>query len=318
MVVLVPSGTTGIVSAAGAVIAPLTSTSGIEPVPSAGPVCPLASIWYPSQTKASSVCPVGLRYHVKSRSALFTVQAWAKPVRLAKSLWNSFTNSPKTQLPENLPKQILFKLKTTKLLQLSANFFCCERLSASMARSLHLSFICIPQSTRATTSAVSKTLPGFQNSKQNSKSTNKVKSTSAILYFWINSVHGNKKHLKPKYLVVHSSKWVFTHWLLKKKVPTFPLPGTREANESGLVWCLAFWPPFWEPKPPILWRYFGTWLETTNAEAPKSEPGKVAACRHVSRWRQLNHWAKAPSKTTWRQPVMTEHVKNPQTKGPHA
>ena len=50
-----------------------------------------------------------------------------------------------------------------------------------------------------TTSAVSKTLPGFQNSKQNSKSTNKVKSTSAILYFWINSVHGNKKHLKPKY-----------------------------------------------------------------------------------------------------------------------
>ena len=61
-----------------------------------------------------------------------------------------------------------------------------------------------------TTSAVSKTLPGFQNSKQNSKSTNKVKSTSAILYFWINSVHGNKKHLKPKYLVVHSSKWVFT------------------------------------------------------------------------------------------------------------
>ena len=30
-----------------------------------------------------------------------------------------------------------------------ASFFCCERLSASMARSLHLSFICIPQSTRA-------------------------------------------------------------------------------------------------------------------------------------------------------------------------
>ena len=28
-------------------------------------------------------------------------------------------------------------------------FLCCERLSASMARSLHLSFICIPQSTRA-------------------------------------------------------------------------------------------------------------------------------------------------------------------------
>ena len=28
-------------------------------------------------------------------------------------------------------------------------FFCCERLSASMARSLHLSFICIPQSARA-------------------------------------------------------------------------------------------------------------------------------------------------------------------------
>ena len=30
-----------------------------------------------------------------------------------------------------------------------AFFFFCERLSASMARSLHLSFICIPQSTRA-------------------------------------------------------------------------------------------------------------------------------------------------------------------------
>ena len=29
------------------------------------------------------------------------------------------------------------------------SFFCCERLSASMARSLHLSFICIPRSTRA-------------------------------------------------------------------------------------------------------------------------------------------------------------------------
>ena len=28
-------------------------------------------------------------------------------------------------------------------------FFCCERLSASMARSLHLSFICRPQSARA-------------------------------------------------------------------------------------------------------------------------------------------------------------------------
>ena len=31
----------------------------------------------------------------------------------------------------------------------SIGFFCCERLSASMARSLHLSFICIPQSIRA-------------------------------------------------------------------------------------------------------------------------------------------------------------------------
>ena len=27
--------------------------------------------------------------------------------------------------------------------------------------------------------------------------------------------------------------------------------GTREANESGLVWCLGFWPPFWGPKLPI-------------------------------------------------------------------
>ena len=47
-----------------------------------------------------------------------------------------------------------------------------------------------------TTSAVSKTLPGFQNSKQNSKSTSKVQSTSAILYFWINSVHGKQKAFK--------------------------------------------------------------------------------------------------------------------------
>ena len=38
-------------------------------------------------------------------------------------------------------------------------------------------------------------------------------------------------------------------------------------------------------------------------------------CRRVSRWRQLNHWAKAPNKTTWRQHVTTEHVKNLQTKG---
>ena len=33
--------------------------------------------------------------------------------------------------------------------ELSRNFFFCERLSASMARSLQLSFICIPQSARA-------------------------------------------------------------------------------------------------------------------------------------------------------------------------
>ena len=147
VVVLVPSGTTGIVSAAGAVIAPLTSTSGIEPVPSAGPVCPLASIWYPFQTKASSVCPVGLRYHVKSRSALFTVQAWAKPVRLAKSLWNSFTNSPKTQLPENLPKQVLFKLKTTKLLQLSAKHFQASKTPNKTAKAQTRSKVPLPSST---------------------------------------------------------------------------------------------------------------------------------------------------------------------------
>ena len=35
-----------------------------------------------------------------------------------------------------------------------------------------------------------------KNSKQNSKSTNKVQSTSAILYFWINSVHGKQKAFK--------------------------------------------------------------------------------------------------------------------------
>ena len=40
-------------------------------------------------------------------------------------------------------------------------------------------------------------------------------------------------------------------------------------------------------------------------------------CRHVSPWCQLNQWAKAPNKTTWRHHITTEHVKNPQTKGPH-
>ena len=46
--------------------------------------------------------------------------------------------------------------------------------------------------------------------------------------------------------------------------------GTVEANESGLVLRLAFWPPFWWPKLPILWRQFGTRLETTRSEAFKS------------------------------------------------
>ena len=89
-----------------------------------------------------------------------------------------------------------------------------------------------------------------------------------------------------------------------------------EPYESGLVWRLAFRPPFWGPKLPILWRHFGTRLETTSSEAPKSEPGKAAACRQVSRWCQLNHGAKASNKTTWRQHVRTEHVLNLQTKGP--
>ena len=47
------------------------------------------------------------------------------------------TQAPPGQVPGDTAKE-----KTS-------HFFFCERLSASMARSLHLSFICIPQSTRA-------------------------------------------------------------------------------------------------------------------------------------------------------------------------
>ena len=47
--------------------------------------------------------------------------------------------------------------------------------------------------------------------------------------------------------------------------------------------ALLFDPRFGGPKLPILWRHFGTRLETTSSEAPKSEPGKAAACRQVSR-----------------------------------
>ena len=74
-----------------------------------------------------------------------------------------------------------------------------------------------------TTSAVSKTLPGFPTPNKNSKSTSKVQSASAILYFWINSVHGKQKALKPKYPVVHSSKLVFTQLRSRSNgsLPTF-------------------------------------------------------------------------------------------------
>ena len=82
-----------------------------------------------------------------------------------------FHKLSKNTASRNLPRKVLFKLKTTKLLQLSAKHF-----------------------------------QASKNSKQNSKSTNKVQSTSAILYFWINSVHGKQKAFKTKYLVVHSSK----------------------------------------------------------------------------------------------------------------
>ena len=90
-----------------------------------------------SMSSGSTACETGQRKSpfVKSRSALFTVQAWAKPVRLAKSLlWNSFTNSPKTQLPENLPKQVLYKLETTKLLQLSAKHFQASQLQTKQQK----------------------------------------------------------------------------------------------------------------------------------------------------------------------------------------
>ena len=96
---------------------------------------------------ADDVQTMTLRHCVKSRSALFTVQAWAKPVRLAKSLWNSFTNSPKTQLPENLPKQVLFKLKTTKLLQLSAKHFQASKTPNKTAKAQTRSKVPLPSST---------------------------------------------------------------------------------------------------------------------------------------------------------------------------
>ena len=48
----------------------------------------------------------------------------------------------------NIPHDDWFRAVVLPIVAVS-DFFCCERLSASMARSLQLSFICIPQSARA-------------------------------------------------------------------------------------------------------------------------------------------------------------------------
>ena len=66
----------------------------------------------------------------KRRATGTTRARAAAPAALPQVAAMSHEGSPE------LPRRVVF-------------FFCCERLSASMARSLHLSFICIPQSTRA-------------------------------------------------------------------------------------------------------------------------------------------------------------------------
>ena len=76
VVVLDPLCPPGVVSTAGAVTAPPTSLTGTAPVPSAHWL-PLAFSLSP---KVQAYASVGLRYHVKSRSALFTVQTWAVQV----------------------------------------------------------------------------------------------------------------------------------------------------------------------------------------------------------------------------------------------
>ena len=70
-----------------------------------------------------------------------------------------------------------------------------------------------------------------------------------------------------------------------KKLYQFILGKTLQERPMKAAWfdALLFDPRFGGPKLPILWRHFGTRLETTSSEAPKSEPGKAAACRQVSR-----------------------------------
>ena len=60
---------------------------------------------------------------------------------------NSFTNSPKTQLPENLPKQVLYKLETTKLLQLSAKHFQASKTPNKTAKAQTRSKVPLPSYT---------------------------------------------------------------------------------------------------------------------------------------------------------------------------
>ena len=66
---------------------------------------------------------------------VITLSTWAEPLRKKNGAHNVVKRGIRTMLLLlGIPPKLIF---------------CCERLSASMARSLHLSFICIPRSTRA-------------------------------------------------------------------------------------------------------------------------------------------------------------------------
>ena len=58
-----------------------------------------------------------------------------------------FHKLSKTQLPENLPKQVLFKLETTKLLQLSAKHFQASKTPNKTAKAQTRSKVPLPSST---------------------------------------------------------------------------------------------------------------------------------------------------------------------------
>ena len=96
--------------------------------------------------------PMGARSLLDSRSM---VSAWCRSIQIErnqKSFVCKNMNSGSFVRVSSFAGSMLatiHSLKTCTRCSRMRSFFCCERLSASMARSLHLSFICIPQSTRA-------------------------------------------------------------------------------------------------------------------------------------------------------------------------